>query len=108
MPNGSGRAFVRVFYCWAMARPDWLTVPNLITMLRLVLLVPVCYLVATRAQGLLPIILVVVWGGTDWVDGAIARRFDQESELGRLLDPIADRAGILAVAIALVVAGIFP
>lgn len=91
-----------------MARPDWLTVPNLITVLRLVLLVPVCYLVATRVQGLLPVVLVVLWGGTDWVDGAIARRFNQESNLGRILDPIADRAGILAVTVAVVVAGIFP
>jgi cardiolipin synthase len=54
---------------------------------------------------------LVVFGAvvaTDWVDGAIARRTRQVSELGKLLDPIADRLAIAAGLVALVVRGAFP
>ena len=44
--------------------------------------------------------------GTDWVDGYIARRFNQMSNLGRVLDPIADRLALIAVAVTLVIAGV--
>ena len=44
-------------------------------------------------------------GATDWVDGYIARRFDQESELGKILDPTADRLMFLAAVVAMMVDG---
>ena len=43
---------------------------------------------------------------TDWVDGYIARRFNQMSKLGRVMDPIADRLALIAVAVTLVIAGV--
>ena len=45
---------------------------------------------------------------TDWVDGWLARRTSQISELGKILDPTADRLAIAAGLIALVVRGVFP
>jgi len=45
---------------------------------------------------------------TDWVDGAVARATGQVSELGKVLDPVADRLSIAAVLIALIVRGAFP
>jgi cardiolipin synthase len=45
---------------------------------------------------------------TDWVDGYIARRTNQVSELGKILDPTADRLAIAAGLIAMVVRGAFP
>ena len=45
--------------------------------------------------------LLAVLGATDWVDGYIARHFDQGSELGKILDPTADRVLLVAAAIAL-------
>ena len=45
---------------------------------------------------------------TDWVDGWVARRTGQVSELGKVLDPTADRLAIAAGLIALVVRGVFP
>ena len=45
-------------------------------------------------------------GSTDWVDGYIARRFNQMSNLGRIMDPIADRLSLIAVAVTLVIAGV--
>ena len=83
------------------------TVPNAVTLVRL-LLVPVCaYLLATGRYGW-GLVLTAVVGSTDWVDGWLARRYGQVSRVGQLLDPLADRLLIAAVAIALVVQGVVP
>ena len=50
-------------------------------------------------------ILLGALGATDWVDGYIARRFNQESELGKILDPTADRLMFLAAVVAMMVDG---
>jgi cardiolipin synthase (CMP-forming) len=83
------------------------TVPNAVTLARL-LLVPVCaYLLATGRYGW-GLVLTALVGSTDWVDGWLARRTGQVSRVGQLLDPLADRLLIAAVAIALVVRGVLP
>jgi cardiolipin synthase len=85
-----------------------LTVPNLLSLSRIVL-IPVFVLLllhhGTEAAGLLLLGFVVA---TDWVDGTIARRTGQVSELGKWLDPIADRVAIGAALITLVVRSAFP
>jgi cardiolipin synthase (CMP-forming) len=85
-----------------------LTVPNLISFVR-ILLIPVFVLLllhhGSERAGLILLGAVV---STDWVDGQVARRTGQVSELGKLLDPIADRLAIAAALIALVVRGAFP
>ena len=52
--------------------------------------------------------LLAVLGATDWVDGWVARRFDQGSELGKVLDPVADRILLLVAGVALIVQGSVP
>jgi cardiolipin synthase len=47
-------------------------------------------------------------GASDWVDGWIARHFDQRSNLGKVLDPVADRVVLLVAAVALLVDGSVP
>jgi cardiolipin synthase (CMP-forming) len=91
------------------ARPSSaiITVPNAISLARLVLM-PVCaWLLATGhyASGL---VLTALVGATDWVDGWLARRIGQVSRVGQLLDPFADRMLIASVAIALLVRGVLP
>lgn len=85
-----------------------LTVPNLISAFRIAL-IPVFWTLIvdpdTTAWG---IVLFGVVVATDWVDGTIARRTGQVSELGKVLDPVADRAAIAAGLIALIVRGAFP
>jgi cardiolipin synthase len=85
-----------------------LTVPNLISAIR-VAMIPVFWVLIvdpdTTAWG---IVLFGVVVATDWVDGTIARRTGQVSELGKVLDPVADRAAIAAGLVALVVRGAFP
>ena len=52
--------------------------------------------------------LLAVLGATDWVDGWIARRFDQGSDLGKVFDPVADRILLLVAGVALIVQGSVP
>jgi cardiolipin synthase len=85
-----------------------LTLPNLISFLR-ILLIPVFFVLITdddtTTVGLILFSLVMA---TDWVDGTIARRTGQVSELGKVLDPVADRLAIAAGIIAVVIRGVFP
>jgi cardiolipin synthase (CMP-forming) len=84
-----------------------LTVPNLLSFARLAVL-PVIYLDLVDDRLLRAFVLLAVFAATDWLDGYIARRFDQVSRLGQLLDPISDRVLFVVVGIGFVVAGIVP
>jgi cardiolipin synthase len=85
-----------------------LTIPNVISFLRIALIPVFVALIVdpdTRRAGLVVFVVVVA---TDWVDGALARATGQVSDLGKVLDPVADRLAIAAGLIALVVADAFP
>jgi cardiolipin synthase len=71
-------------------RDVWLTIPNAITFLRLLSIVPFVHL-ATQGRDRAALILFIVGGLTDTLDGTIARRFGQASKVGRLLDPLVDK-----------------
>lgn len=66
------------------------TVPNLLTLLRL-LMIPVFLFASFRAEYTLAFALFVTAALTDIVDGSIARAFDQRSRLGALFDPAVDK-----------------
>src|SRR5687768_13545158 len=84
-----------------------LTVPNLLSFLRLALL-PLVYwdLVNGREARAFWVAVFVTW--SDFFDGYIARRFDQVTKLGRLLDPISDRVLVAVLLVGMVVADILP
>lgn len=84
------------------------TVPNALSLLRLAG-VPLFLwlLLGPQADGLAVVVLVVA-GITDWLDGKIARWLNQYSRVGALLDPAADRLYILAALVAFLVRGIVP
>ena len=65
-------------------------VPNQITMLRLVLSIVVFVLVPIELY-IPALIIFAVAAGTDWVDGYYARKYDQVTQLGRILDPFCDK-----------------
>ncbi len=79
------------------------TWPNLISLLRLGCVPWFLYLLWGADRPAQAAWLLAVLGATDWIDGWIARRYDQGSELGKILDPTADRALLVAGAIALLV-----
>jgi cardiolipin synthase len=83
------------------------TVPNLITLVRLVC-IPVFVWLLFDDQDLAAALLLAVLGASDWVDGWFARRFDQGSNLGKVMDPVADRVLLLTAAVALMVDGAVP
>jgi cardiolipin synthase len=85
-----------------------LTVPNLLSLLRLAG-VPLFLwlLIGLRADGW-ALVVLMVGGITDWLDGKLARLLDQYSTLGALLDPAVDRLYILAALVALGVRGVVP
>lgn len=85
-----------------------LTIPNAITVSRMALLVPVVRGILAPVPQHRTFLLTALWASTDWVDGWFARRFDQQSRLGEILDPIADRTGIVAVATSLTYSGSLP
>jgi cardiolipin synthase len=93
-PRGSSR---RVF-----------TVPNALSAIR-ILLIPAFVLLLvdpdTRFAGFVVLAAVI---STDWVDGAIARRTGQVTELGKLLDPLADRLALAAAIVTFVAEDLLP
>jgi cardiolipin synthase len=75
----------------AVATDRILTVPNVMSLVRLACIPLFLYLLFGRDNRAGAAWLLGGLGATDWIDGYIARRFDQVSELGKVLDPTADR-----------------
>jgi cardiolipin synthase (CMP-forming) len=96
-PEGAGEASSAI-----------LTIPNLLSFLR-ILLIPLFFvLIVHEGTELAGLVLVGVVMSTDWIDGYVARRTNSVSELGKLLDPVSDRLAIAAVLIALLIRGALP
>jgi len=77
-----------------------LTVPNALSLLRLLLVPVFAWLIISGHDGWAVFVLAVS-GITDYLDGTLARRWGQESRVGQLLDPLADRLYILAILLGL-------
>jgi cardiolipin synthase len=84
-----------------------LSIPNLITLGR-ILLVPIVVWAITSGQMRIAFLLFLVAGISDGVDGFLAKRFHMTSELGAYLDPLADKALIVSIYVALGIAGGLP
>ncbi|MGH3523204.1 MAG: CDP-alcohol phosphatidyltransferase family protein, partial [Mycobacterium sp.] len=85
-----------------------LTVPNVLSVVRLVLIGVFFYvLLVSRADGWAVAILMLS-GASDWADGKIARLMGQSSKLGALLDPAVDRLYMVAVPLAFGLRGLVP
>lgn len=84
------------------------TIPNLISVLRLLAVPWFLWLLLHDDRPIAAGILLAVLGATDWVDGYIARHFDQGSEFGKVIDPVADRVLLIAGAVALLIDGSVP
>jgi cardiolipin synthase len=85
-----------------------LTIPNLLSVVRIVLLPVFLWLVLVPEADVLALLVLVVSGITDYLDGKLARRLNQTSKIGAILDPVADRLYILAVVVGLALRDIIP
>lgn len=74
-----------------------ITIPNALSLLRLLLIPIIVWAFCVLKNRVLTITLLLVSGLTDIVDGVIARKFNMVSDVGKLLDPIADKLTQLAV-----------
>src|SRR6478735_10788844 len=85
-----------------------LTVPNVLSIARLVLIGVFVYLLLAADGYGWAVVVLVICGASDWADGKIARVMNQSSRLGELLDPAVDRLFMLVIPVAFVLAGIVP
>jgi cardiolipin synthase len=88
-------------------KEQFMTVPNMLSMLRLAL-VPVFLYLLLNEKYLSAIVVLAISSLTDYLDGYFARRFNQVTRLGQLLDPAADRLYIFSTLVGLSITGIIP
>ncbi|MFE1170113.1 CDP-alcohol phosphatidyltransferase family protein [Nocardiopsis sp. NPDC058789] len=84
------------------------TVPNLLSMLRLLGVPLFLWLVLVPQADWWALLVLALAGLSDWLDGKIARAWNQATRLGQILDPLADRLYIFAALLGLVLRGIIP
>ena len=84
------------------------TIPNLISLIRLAGIGVFWWLLFGRDDPVAAGILILVIGWTDWLDGALARKLNQVSEIGKFLDPLADRLAIAAALLGGMIAEVIP
>ena len=92
---------------WSDLGRFW-TMPNVLSMLRLVLVIPLFWLIVTEGALFWIMIIVVLAIASDYFDGRIARWSNSVSEWGKVLDPMADKVGGGAVVAALTIQGSLP
>src|SRR5687768_1913354 len=85
-----------------------LTIPNALSAIRILLIPAFVLLIMDEDLRLGGMLLLGAVVSTDWVDGYIARRTGQVTELGKLLDPLADRLAMAAALITFVATDLLP
>ena len=88
-------------------KEQFMTVPNLLSMLRLAL-VPVFLYLLLNEKYFSAIVVLAISSFTDYLDGYFARKYNQVTRLGQLLDPAADRLYIFSTLVGLSITGIVP
>ena len=84
------------------------TIPNGLSFLRLVGVPFFFWLIAVDESFGLAVVVLAVSGATDWLDGYLARRLNQQSNFGAILDPLVDRLYIVTALIALSLSHVLP
>lgn len=85
-----------------------LNIPNLLSFLRLIGVPYFYWLITVKHSYGIAIIVLFVSGATDWLDGYAARKLNQRTRLGELLDPLVDRLYVVAAILALVITDELP
>jgi len=89
-------------------RSQILSLPNLVTLVRLAALPVFVWVLLGRDDRATAAFILAFLGATDWVDGYLARRLGQVTDVGKVLDPVADRLLLGTAIIALMIDGAVP
>lgn len=87
---------------WKFKTSDLFTVPNLITYVRFILIIPFAYFFL-KEEYISSAICIGLSGLSDCFDGLTARKLNQVTSLGKILDPIADKVTLLVVVVCMVI-----
>ena len=87
---------------WQFKPKDLVTVPNLITYVRFLLVPPFIYFFLEENY-IMAGVMIGLSGLSDCFDGFFARRLNQVTSLGKILDPIADKVTLIAVAVCMLI-----
>ena len=82
-------------------------VPNILTLIRFVLIVPIVLSIAFE-NVILALVFLILSGITDVLDGTIARKFNLITDFGKLMDPLADKMTQVAILVTLSIKSIIP
>jgi cardiolipin synthase len=82
------------------------TLPNMVSFVRLLMVPVFLWRLLVEDEVAAAGWLLGIIGATDWIDGYLARRLDQVSELGKLLDPVADRLAVASAVVGGLIAGV--
>ncbi len=93
---------------WSFKLSDLVTIPNILSYLRLILVVPFVYyfirgLYDNPRHYITAAVCIGISGLTDCFDGLLARKLNQVTSLGKILDPLADKITLIAVAVCMVI-----
>ena len=83
-------------------KKQFLTIPNMLSLFRLLMIPAIVYFYVNRNNPLAAVLVIAVSAITDMLDGYIARKYDMVSDLGKALDPLADKLTICAMFICLI------
>lgn len=84
------------------------TLPNIISFIRILGIPYFLWLLLSEGEVLKAAVVLIIVGATDWIDGALARALNQVTDLGKMLDPVADRLALIAAVIGGYIAEIVP
>ena len=82
-------------------------VPNVLTLVRFILIIPIVLCIAYE-KFIIALIFLVLSGITDVLDGTIARKFNLITDFGKLMDPLADKMTQVAILVTLCIKAIVP
>lgn len=82
---------------WDRLKKELFTIPNILSIIRIILIPVFSYLYVIKKAYFAATVLIILSGISDLLDGYIARSFDMITDLGKLLDPLADKLTQLAV-----------
>jgi len=86
-------------------KKEFFYISNLLSLLRMILVIPLIFLIAAGTYKTAVIIILVSMFISDLLDGFLARKLNQVSELGKIIDPLADKAAVVSVVIVLFIMG---